>query len=173
MKKTLSLILFVLLSTTVLSGCISKRPQELILPEDPLPEDNRAEAIDPSGRFSMILPKDVELVVDQEEETARLLRVNEKVSGRTVMFFEENLTTVDQAISLLANLDEVTKVSEEPITINDLQGKKVLVELSTNTEHITPYYFLQGGQFTYVFSLMRGESYEHFVRIVNSFERLN
>lgn len=169
MKKT-ALLATLILSSTFLTGCISKQPEPVNIGAGELTEENSTLEESPNKRFSLRIPNGHRFFLDQEQETASLFRVNNEQERETKMFFEENLTSVDQAVNLLVNLDEVTEISQEDIEINGLAGKKVMVELSTAPDKLVPYYILGAGEFAYVFSLVRGEEFEFYLPIVNSFQ---
>ncbi len=169
MNKAQFFLAPLIIASLFLTGCISKQPEPVNIGTAMLTEENSLLQESPSKRFSLRLPDGLRLLLDQEEETASLYRILDEASA-TKMFFEENLTSVDNAIGLLLNLKEVTEVSQEEIEINGLPGKKVLVELSTAPGKIVPYYVLQGGKYAYVFSLVTGQEFEYYLPIVNSFQ---
>lgn len=152
----------------LLTGCVSKLPTELLLSETPLTDENSTVEQDPGNRFSLRVPNGYSFYVDQEQDSARLFRID-TAAHSTRMFFEENRSDLDTTINLLAQNDAVTEVSREDIEINGLRGKKVLVILTAKPEQYTPYYFLEGGDYVYVFSLMAGAPFEHYLGIVKSF----
>jgi len=168
MKKA-TLVPLVIISSLFFSGCISKQPEIVNTGATKLTEENSTLEEAPSRRFSLRLPDGYSLLLDQEQDTASLYRVLDS-SSETKMFFEENLTSVDNALELLLNLEEVTEVSQEDVMINGLEGKKIIVELSTAPGKLVPYYILQGGKYAYLFSLVTGQEFEYYLPIVNSFE---
>jgi hypothetical protein len=131
---------------------------------------NSKEVADPQGRFVLRLPNDFKFTPEQELETARLYRIQDANEGdRTRMFFEENKTSIQQAMSLLLQEEGVKELRRETIAINELSGIKLTVRLSHSPDREVPYYFLQAGDYAYVFSLVGGTPFDYFVPIIESF----
>lgn len=174
MKIWIYLLLLTVIPITSLTGCISKQPAPIELPNIELNEDNSVEHKDPKGKFTLRLPEEFDFVPDQETDTARLFRINKAGSAETVMFFEENFASLESSVQLMVDLEEITEVSREAIEINGLQGIKLNVELSTNPGQVSPYYFLHDGEkFSYIFSLLTGNPFDHYLGLINSFELIN
>lgn len=174
MKSWIYLILVVALPIASLTGCISKQPVVLDLSNAELNEENSKEHKDPKGRFSLRLPEEFELVADQEEDTARLFRINITGSAETVMFIEESLTSLSATVDLMTGREEFTEDSRESIKINGLEGVKLNVELTTDPGKVIPYYFLyDGSNYSYIFNHIIDTPFEHYLGLVNSFQLIN
>src|SRR5690606_39934960 len=114
------LISFVLATSLLLTGCISKLEEPVAFTQE-----NSVQA-NPEGRnFHLRIPSDTKLVLTEENEAAKLYRVSDASSGMTYAFVEETPMSVEQAISLLGNLDEVTLLDKQAVELNGYDGQKV------------------------------------------------
>lgn len=168
------MILLTALPLTSLTGCISKRPVAIELPNIELTDDNSKEHKDPKGRFTLRLPEEFDFVPDQEEETARLFRINVAGSAETVMFIEETLTSLSDTLDLMTDREDVTEVSRESIEINGSEGVKMNVELSSAPGKVIPFYFIyDGSNYSYVFNHIAEKPVDFYLGLVNSFKLIN
>lgn len=150
----------------VFTGCFSKIPQELVLPDYQFSET--AKEVGRQYNFSMTIPEEDKLFLQDEQNGARLFQVASNQTIREGMTIEQYPLSLETAVNDVTSRDGIQKLSDEELTINGLNTRKLIVELEGQlvTE---PMYFIEANESTFLFRLVDGKIYEPFEAVVNSF----
>lgn len=173
--QVFKLFALILIPSLLLTGCISKRPQAIDEGDQVVDIGDTLETTDPNNRFTLSLPAGYVLVLAQEDKDAgaALYGIAPVGQSQADMYLEDSPGTVESAIGLLVNVDQVTEQSREELTINGFSGTKLNVILASDPKSIIPYYFLSAGGRAYVFSLPNGKAFKYYKSIIDSFTLAN